>query len=280
MLKALDALTKIIERSIKALRTLEAYGDRRKKRKLAQTLHLTYVRLNDCISIGEQIVDVLESFAKDPSQYSYTGRHRIGGDGIYLDALTARQSENLDALADCLRDYSEIIRALDSKLYVDLQQFVAFKGVGVDWIGILLKHGKIPFDCLGLEDLEQLATRSRFMLGEEPPQQGAQDKDALLEGRWAFLPWYDQIAEISSRMDDNSIERVNLFEDDQKLDSPTNAENLRRLNDLLRRDDPRQHLADAKDNLRKIKQFLETNFSVVELMIDVGSEQLKKKIDW
>jgi hypothetical protein len=97
MLKALDTLTKIIERSIKALQTLEAYGGQRKRRKLAQTLHLIYLRLNECISTGEQIIDVLQSFARDPSQYSYSGKHHIQGDGIYLDGLIDRQSENLDA---------------------------------------------------------------------------------------------------------------------------------------------------------------------------------------
>jgi hypothetical protein len=86
MLKALDTLTKIIERSTKVLQTLEAYGGHRKRRKLAQTIHLTYLRLNECISTGEHIIDVLQSFAKDPSQYSYSGRDHIQGDGIYLDS--------------------------------------------------------------------------------------------------------------------------------------------------------------------------------------------------
>jgi hypothetical protein len=74
---------------------------------------------------GEQIIDVLQSFARDPvRRRSHSNTNDIRGDGgIYLDVLIDRQSENLDALGDCLQDYSEIIRALDSDLYLDLQQF-------------------------------------------------------------------------------------------------------------------------------------------------------------
>jgi hypothetical protein len=222
---------------------------------------------------------VLQSFAKDPGQFSFSGKHEIQGDGIYLESLLNRQSENLDALADCLHDYSEIIRVLEAGLYVDLQQFIAFKGVGVDWIAILLKRGNIPFDSLDLEDLEQLAARSRFMLEQESPPEGDEAKDPL-ESMGDFLPWYDQVGAISQRMDANSVQLTALFENDQNFDSPVNAENFQRLNDFLRRNDLRHHLTEARENLQKIKTFIETNFSVPELMIDVGSEQLKKKIRW
>jgi hypothetical protein len=50
----------------------------------------------------------------------------------------------MHALADCLHDYSEIIRVLEASLYLDLQQFIAFKGVGIDWIAILLKRETFP----------------------------------------------------------------------------------------------------------------------------------------
>lgn len=220
---------------------------------------------------------MLQSFARDPSQFSYSGKHHIQGDGIYLDGLIDRQSENLDALADCLQDYSEIIRALDADLYLKLQQFIAFKGVGIDWIAVLLKRSEIPFDSLDLEDLEQLAARSRFMLEEGPPKEGI---DSLAGSIGNFLPWYGQVTAISRRMGANSIQLTNLFDDDQTFDSPVNAANFQRLNDFLRRNDLQHHLTEAKENLQKMKTFIETNFSLAELMIDVGSEQLKKKIRW
>jgi hypothetical protein len=278
MLKALDTLTKIIDRSIGVFQKLEAFGGQRKRRKLAQTIRLTYLRLNECITTGEQIVDVLQSFVREPSQFSYSGKHHIhDDDGIYLNELLDRQSENLDAAADCLQDYSEIIRALDADLYLDLQQFIAFKGVGIDWIAILLKRREIPFDSLDVEDLERLAARSRFMLEEDPPKEG---EHALQESLERFLPWYGLVSAISHRMDADSIQLTTLFEDDQNFDSPVNLQTLQRLKDFLGRNDLKRHLTDAKGNLEKIKTFIETNFSVVELMIDVGSVQLKKKVRW
>jgi len=114
---------------------------------------------------------------------------------------------------------------------------------------------------------------------EEDVQEGAAVKDPL-QSVGDFLPWYNQVAAISQRMAANSVELTTLFENDQNVDSPVNAENFQRLNDFLRRNDLRHHLTEAKGNLQKIKTFFDTNFSVAELMIDVGSEQLKKKIRW
>jgi hypothetical protein len=263
----LDTLTTIIERSIKILQTIEAFGGQRKRRRVAQTILLIYWRLNECISTGEQIIDVLQSFARDPSRHrAHSDKHHIRGDGgIYLDSLLDRQSGNLAALTDSLQDYSEIIRALDSDLYLDLQQFVAAKGVGIDWIAILLERRQIPFDSLDLKDLEQLAERSRFMVTEDPAAGGD------------FLSWYGQVGLIAERIDTNSIGLADLFQYNRGIDSPVNTEQMQRLNDFLARNDLRHHLIEAKENLQKIKTFIETNFSIVELMIDVGSEQLKKK---
>jgi hypothetical protein len=174
MLKALDTLSKIIDRSIEIFQKVEAFGGRRRRRKLAQTIHLTYLRLNECLTTGEQIIDVLQSFADEP-HYSHSDKHHIQAGGIDLYSLIERQSESLDALADCVHDYSEIIRALDADIFLNLQQFIAFKGVGIDWIAILLKRGEIPFDSLDLSDLEKLATRSRFMLEQEPAEEGANE---------------------------------------------------------------------------------------------------------
>lgn len=266
MVKVLDTVTKIIERSLKILETIEAFGDRRRRRNLAQTIHLIYSRLNECISTGEQIIDVLQGFAIDPSRrIVHSDKPYIRGDGgIYLDRLLDRQSGNLEALADCLQDYSEIIRVLDSDVYRDLQQFVAAKGVGIDWIAILLERRQIPFDSLDLADLSQLATSSGFMLGEDTP--GGD-----------FLQWYGEVSVIAERIDTNSIGLADLVQHDRGIDSPVNPEQMQRLKDFLARNDLRRHLIDARENLQKLKAFIETNFSIVELMIDVGSEQLKKK---
>jgi hypothetical protein len=117
-----------------------------------------------------------------------------------------------------------------------LQQFVAAKGVGIDWIAILLKRGQIPFDSLDLKDLEQLAARSRFMLEEDPGKEG-EDMDAPTESVADFLPWYGQVGEISERIDTNSIGLTDLFQHDRSLDSPVNTEQMQRLNDFLARND-------------------------------------------
>jgi len=101
-----------------------------------------------------------------------------------------------------------------------LQQFVAAKGVGIDWIAILLEQRQVPFDSLDLKDLEQLARRSRFMLGEDPAAEGD------------FLQWYRQVSVIAERIDTNSIGLADLFQHDRGIDSPVNTEQMQRLNDL------------------------------------------------
>jgi len=58
----------------------------------------------------------------------------------------------------------KIVKVLDADLYLRLGQFVAYKGVGVFWIALLLERGKIPFDSLDIDDVKQLTKLSGFML--------------------------------------------------------------------------------------------------------------------
>jgi hypothetical protein len=88
------------------------------------------------------------------------------------------------------------------------------------------------------------------------------------------------VTAVSRRIDANSIQLSSLFENDLDFNSPISAENLQRLKGFLQNNDLKRHLREGKENLGKIKAFIEKNFSTVELMIDVGSEQLKKKIRW
>jgi hypothetical protein len=235
--------------------------------------------LNECISTGEQIVEVLRSFAKDPRQVCYSGTYHIEVEGVPLDALVNQQCANLDALDGCLRDYSEIVRALDARVYVELQQFVAFKGVGLAWIATLFQRGMIPFDALDLRDIDHLAQYSQFMLREESVE--TNDVGPVADRIVDFLPWYHEVAVISRRMDAGAFKVAELFEEgDYHVDTALKAEELKHLEDFLKTNDLKHHLYEAKRHLNQIGEFIKDNFSVAELMIDVGSEQLKKKASW
>ena len=175
-------------------------------------------------------------------------------------------------------DYSQIIKVLDTDLYLRVRQFVAYKGVGLFWVAILLERGKIPFDSLDIDDVKQLTNLSRFMLiSDEELQKRESDSliDSLQYTEEAFLPWYDRVSEIMKRLNENSFEIELLFNQEEKT---LNPDQLQRLRDFLRRNDLKQHLVDAKKDMTAIKDFIVTNFSVVDLMIDIGSDQLKKRL--
>lgn len=279
MLKSIKAITSVVRDSMEIGGRIKSHFDERKKRKLAQTLHLVYLRLNDCIATGEQIIDVLDRFVRDPSQIGRSRKYFVCVDGPYLEKLLRKQEQHLESLGDSLDDYSEIIRALDAELYIELRQFVAFKGVGVGWLAVLLSRGMIPFDALDLDDVKRLAEFSDFMKASE--QDVNRDIDPLEDAVVNFLPWYSEVGVISRRLDANSFEIDALFDhDEEDFDKAVDVAQLERLSDFLRRNDLREHLLESKENMKAIKEFLENNFSTVELMLDVGSEQLKKKTEW
>lgn len=279
MSESISAITSIIKDVIEIGGKIKGHFDAKKKRRLAQTLHLVYIRLNDSIATGEQIIDVLERFVLDPGQLCYSGKYEVSVDGIFLKGLVNRQVQNIKALYDSLGDYSEIIRALDAELYVLLEQFVAFKGVGLNWLAVHLSRGMIPFDTLDLDDVKHLAHFSSYMLDTE--KEADKDIDPIKGAIENFLPWYNEVAIISRRLEDSSFEIDTLFNhEEQDFDKAVKVDQLNRLSDFLRRNDLRHHLDEAKKNMRVIKEFIETNFSTVDLMLDVGSEQLKKKPGW
>jgi hypothetical protein len=279
MLKMLQAISSLIKDAIEIVEKARGYFDEKSKRQLAQSLHLVYIRLNDCLTIGEEIVSVLERFAQNPRQLLRSRKYEIWVEGVLLQRLLDRQVQNLDALGEALRDYSEIMKALDAELFVRLQQFVAFKGVGLHWVATLLEQGQIPFDALGLDDITHLARLSSFMLAKEGDT--STESNPIDEAVTNFLPWYDEVSVLSRRIDEGSLELKAVFNHEaDSFDGAVKMEQLERLRAFLARNELRHHLEQGKAELRAIKAFIETTFSVRELMLDVGSEQLKQKPRW
>ena len=262
--------------------TLDVYdrfksaADAKKRRRLAVTLYLIYFRLNECIATGNQIFDTLEQFVSDPGCSYSEGKYRIALNSVTLEELLAGQVENLNRLHDCVVEYSAIIRALDSELFLRLEQFVAFKGVGLSWISILLRQGSIPIDALSLDDIERLASLSTYMLKDS--EDAGPTTDPLQDTIKYFLPWYHEVGMISARIQENSFELAGLLNHDEPdFRKAVNSDQLQRLKSFLSRNDLRQTMDAAASDLKKIRSFIEENFSVVDLMLDVGSEQLRKK---
>jgi len=279
MFQSLSALTSIITGSLDIFGKAKGWRREKKRQRLARALHLIYLRLNECLVTAEQIVEVLDAFVKNPTSVSYSGEYHINAAGVELDGLLRQQEQQLQNLADSVEDYSEILRALDAELYLKIKQFTAFKGVGVRWLGYLIRQGRVPFDSLDADDTIHLAQFSRYMLPSK--EADAPDDNPLRRTFEEFLPWYNQVAEISRRLDANSFQLGSLFksgEYDPK--EPANLDQVEVLRQCLRRNDLRHHLDEAKLHLTTIKSFIEVNFSVVDLMLDVGSEQLRKKPDW
>jgi hypothetical protein len=138
--------------------------------------------MNECITIGEQIIEVLKKFLSKPDRKLYSNKYVIEMDGVVLEELMTRQIENLRNLGDSLVDFSEIIKVVDAALYTRLEQFIAEKGVGLDWIASLLERNQITFDGLRIDDVEELSKLSDY-----------------------FFQWYHHAGEISRRIEVNSL---------------------------------------------------------------------------
>jgi hypothetical protein len=55
-----------------------------------------------------------------------------------------------------------------------------------------------------------------------------------------------------------------------------NQEQLHKLDTLIEQTDLNHHLEEAKKDMAVIKEFIGSNFSITDLMMDVGSHQLRK----
>jgi len=77
------------------------------------------------------------------------------------------------------------------------------------------------------------------------------------------------------RLNENSFDIESLFSQE---DNAVNPVQLQKLRDFLGRNDLKQHLVEAKKDMTVTKDFIATNFSIVDLMIDVGSDQLRKRL--
>jgi len=269
---------------IKIGETLKGFQDAKKKRHLGQLLNLVYLRLNECIVTGEQILATLQAVAANEAHLARSTEYLIGYDGIYLHELVSRQREQLLSLGDSIVHLSNIIQSIDASLYLQLRQFMAFKGVGLDWLAVLLERGLIPLDGLRYEDVQTLALKSEFMLPEDAdtPAQGRETlPDILKQTNELFMPWYCDVGLIAHRIEERSItidELVDSKEED--FSKALKAAGLDRLKALLGQNNLWNHLDEAKMGAGKLKDFIETNFSIVDLLLDVGSADLKKASEW
>lgn len=228
MWQLIRSITSVTKDTLDIYDRFKTIADAKKRRRLAVTLYLIYFRLNECIATGTQIVDALEQLVTDRGCYYSDRRYRIVLNSITLEELLAAQVENLSRLHNCIAEYSEIIRALDSDLYLRLQQFVAFKGVGLNWMSTLLTRGIIPVDALSLEDIGRLAALSKYMLEDNTDANSAAGP---LEATFKyFLPWYHEAGAISTRIQENSFELAGLFNNDEAdFEKAINADQLQRL---------------------------------------------------
>lgn len=278
MWKTIAAAISLLKDGMAIAEKILAAADKKKRRQLAKLIHIIYIRTNECITTGEQIIEVLSKYITDCEQITIARRPMINVCGIILDDLIEHQIINLSNLSECISEYSEIIRVVDAELYERLGQFVAFKGIGIDWLAALLKGGEINFDGMGADDVAHLAYVASII------KNNGECKDSIQESSYVadnFFAWYGEVSVISTRMRSSSFDIKSIFKGENDIGAPFSAlvdrEQLERLADLLRRNDLKLHLDQARKDASVLKGFIEANFSVVDLMLDVGDKQLKKK---
>ena len=129
---------------------------------------------------------------------------------------------------------------------------------------------------MNLADIKRLALLSQYMLfSEDEPDNG---RDPIRDTITNFLPWYGSVSKISHRMDGASIEIDRLFDQTEPdFHRAPNLEQLVRLRKFLSSTDLRESIREASNDLTRIQDFIKENFSIVDIMLDVGAEQLKQR---
>ncbi|PKP81133.1 MAG: hypothetical protein CVT79_10705 [Alphaproteobacteria bacterium HGW-Alphaproteobacteria-18] len=283
MLETISAIGTILAKSLSAVKSGFDWNSSTRKKRLGNLINLIYIELAETICTAEQIVGGLNSFANGERNWRYDGEYGLIIEGVDIDDLIADQARNLVKLEKLIDEYSQLLKNIDVDAFLRLQQFCAFKGAGLTWLAVSLSRGRVPFSSLGQADLESLIELSGYMLFEENENaEHSRNFESMIQDTMAnWYPWYSTVGEIASRTRESEFHPLSLFSAKAPADS---SDELGRFDEtqidhlklVLKRCNFADHLQNARSALTKIREFIEDNFSIADIMIDEHAELLKR----
>jgi hypothetical protein len=237
----IDLIKTLVEALAQAIPQFREMRVDKRKREIAAQLFLLYVRLNEAMLAADDIISSLE-------MYVYRmGRHLAHGDDAY--ALTAgrwvaskvqHQVTNLERIDQLLHDRKIILQILDSDSYNRLFPLLDHKFGALTYLLRVMREGSLPLS-LSKEDWETLMDVGR-------------DQSTLHHVMIDLHPgWRQGTVSTATEWGQETYERVVAY---------------------LQGRQPREQIAEMRAVLSSLREVLERNFSIADVLVEVGDKRL------
>ncbi|MEU2743203.1 hypothetical protein ABZ656_50140 [Streptomyces sp. NPDC007095] len=232
----IELLRLLIETVTQGIPRIGSFRESKKRRDLAIDLFLLYVRFNETMVAADVIVKLLEAYVAPEPR-----RDR----GFAIDQLRfemERQVNNLDRLRATLIDRSAVLWIIEPEAYRRLAVMVGGKQDHLITLRMLMERGRLP---LGPNYAEFSS------LGVRDIQSGH-----FVSPRYAPRAFLSEGVTFDLETnDDTVIERVRAY---------------------VESGSPQDRIADIRAALEDLRVALEANFSLAEVLVEVGDRRLER----
>ncbi|GAB3108381.1 hypothetical protein GCM10027160_06240 [Streptomyces calidiresistens] len=208
----------------------------KRRRELAADLFLLYVALNRVVLLAEEIVDDLEARVRYPPG---DPRARFGPAASHR---VRRQAEQLARVRTLLLEHSAVFQILHAEAYNRMVLLLGVKMSALDVLLFIMRTGTLPTEPSGGE--------VRRILDAGLPDPGV-DFDEVAHRM--ELAWRHSGIALGSAPDADTRERIAAYLEESR---------------------PRERVAGMRRVLADFRAVLEENFSVGDVLLDVGDRRI------
>jgi len=231
-------------------RVLPAFTDRRRRDAVAELgteLFLIYVQLNEALVAAEEIVSSLEAYVSRMQEHVQSGQDRYAlNGGSWVSDRVRAQLENLQGIRATMNRWRRELQVLDGQSINQLHFLLNEKFGALGALAGAIYHQRLP---LGIGDV------------------------ILIDDQGVLRPRHDIVAryeELDRNLAMNSVD----------MNQPWGPEVLAVVERYLTLQRPRERMADIRSSLERIREALESNFSLTDVLMRVGDPRLRQRRGW
>lgn len=246
MLEVIKIIMEILAKNLD-ITHLSSMRQQRQLNEVGSELFLLYIRLNETIVSGEEILSILETYLTRMEGHLLRGDDAYGLQaGKWLETTVAQQLLNLARLAKCIERLSREMQILDGETYRRLRPLVQRKTGILAIIIQALREDQLP--VLGFTDQELLELTDRA---------GGDD----IEAQKAL---HSQLRTIADRSSEMSIPLSHVWDE----------EVYEKVRDYMTSYSPRKQLEELTELVDRFRSSLEETFTLKDVLIRIGDKRL------
>jgi hypothetical protein len=241
----LEMLRILADAVSKALPALTKARRENKLRKLGAELFLLYVQINEALICAGRIVSSLEVYIERMSEHRQSGRDGVAlNAGEWISFEIEKQTLNLARIGQTMQHLRTPLQIVDATSYAQLEPLIEGKRNALDLLLRVMRRGRLPIGVPSRSDALELI-------------------EAYRRSR---LPWREGYNELVDVLESKLAERS------VSSDSPWGENTYQIVSTYLETRKPRDEIAMIRAALDRLRECLEQNFSIQDVLLEVGDE--------